>query len=125
MFEGPHCEFLKTAEAIGDVDDLINPPGSDRRAAGVVAVSVAFAALAAVLGLFIFRQVRRIKHSRQRKEDVILNLQSFRDENFGAISASGSMLFPGVSPPPSTIPEASGSNSNFASGELLHDIDIS
>mmetsp|Transcript_2307 Transcript_2307/g.4973 ORF Transcript_2307/g.4973 Transcript_2307/m.4973 type:complete len:574 (+) Transcript_2307:139-1860(+) len=124
LFEGPHCEFLKTADSIGDIDDLLNPPGSDR-SAGAVAGSVALATLAMVAGFFVIRQVRRIRQSRKRERDVILNLQEFRDENFGAISANGSMLFPGVSPPPSTIPisEKSGS-SNFAQGELLHEVDI-
>lgn len=121
LFEGPHCEFLKTAEAIGDIDDLLNPPGSDR-SAGMIAGTVLLTTLALVAGFFVIRQVRRIRQSRKRNQDVILNLQDFRQENFGAMSANGSMLFPGVSPPPSTIPET---NSNsFTTGELMHEIDI-
>ena len=127
LFEGPHCEFLRSAESIGDIDDLLNPPGADRSAV-VVAGSVALVTMAMVAGFFVIRQVRRVRQSRKRERDVILNLQEFRDENFGAISANGSMLFPGVSPPPSTIPISSEQNgngsSNFAQGELLHEVDI-
>ena len=121
LFEGPHCEFLKPAEKIGDIDDLLNPPGSDR-SAGKVTLSVLLTTLAVVAGFFVVRQARRIRQSRKREQDVILNLQDFREENFGARSANGSMLFPGVSPPPSTIPESKGSS--FTTGELMHDIDI-
>jgi len=81
--------------------------------------------LAVVAGFFVLRQVLRIRQSRKRDRDVILNLQEFRDENFGAISANGSMLFPGVSPPPSTIHSLDqNGNSQFAQGELLHEVDI-
>ena len=125
LFEGPHCEFLKTAEAIGDIDDLINP--SSDRSGGVVALSVLLSSLVLVAIIFVVRQVVRVRRSRKREQDVILNLQDFRDENFGAKSANGSMLFPGVSPPPSTIPEAptgSSSTNSFVAGELLHEVDI-
>lgn len=121
MFDGPHCEFLKTGEKIGDIDDLLNPPGPDI-SAGRIALSVLLTSLAVVVGFFVVRQARRVRQSRKREQDVILNLQDFREENFGARSANGSMLFPGVSPPPSTIPETK--SSSFATGELMHDIDI-
>jgi hypothetical protein len=122
LFEGPHCELLRPANAIGDIDDLLNPKDTDRSAAGAVAGSVAACTLAFVAAFFVVRQVRRNRKSRRREDDVILNLQSFREENFGAISANGSMLFPGVAPPPSTIMDPGGSN--FTAGELLHEVDI-
>lgn len=121
LFEGPHCEFLKSAEAIGDINDLLKRANSDR-SGGAVAGMVLATTLAVVGGFFVLRQARRIRQSRKREQDVILNLQDFRDENFGAKSANGSMLFPGMSPPPTSIPETN--TSSFTTGELMHDIDI-
>ena len=121
LFEGPHCEFLKTAREIGDIDDLINPSQS-REGPGFVAGYAALIAIGVVGIMFVVRQVRRIRKSRRREKDVVLNLQSAREENFGAISANGSMLFPGISPSPSTFSDSNGSN--FATGELMHDVDL-
>ena len=122
LFDGPHCEFLKTAEQIGDIDNLIKQRIVEK-SKGMVAGTVALATLAFVALFFVGRQIRRIRNSRKREQDVILNLQDFRDENFGAMSANGSMLFPGVAPPPSTLPETR--TSSFTAGELLHEVDIS
>lgn len=121
LFEGPHCEFLRTAEDIGDIDDLINPPSTGGRAA-FFGGFLALGAMGFVAAFFIVRQVRRIRKSRRREDDVILNLQNAKDENFGAISANGSMLFPGMGPPPSTFTDSV--EPSFTSGELLHDIDL-
>jgi hypothetical protein len=63
----------------------------------------------AVAALFVGR---RVGWKLKRKKEVVLNLQSFRDENFGAVSPNGNNLFPAFS-------------MDVVEGARLHDVEFS
>jgi len=102
LFHGPHCEHLKNgydlradlllasvSKAIGD---------SGLRDAGFISLYILISMLA-VLGLFFLaRSVRRRRKKKKAMNNVNMNLHSFKDENFGARSANGNMLFPSTGP---------------------------
>ena len=101
-----------------DDDWTIPKSGGTYSARGTAASFFLILVLAGIVtlgGLFLKRQIRK----RRNKQKVVLNLQSFRDENFGATSANGSMLFPSMATPPV--------HSDWANHgtERMHDVDIS
>jgi len=49
----------------------------------------------------VARSIGRRRKRRRADPPINMNLHSFKDENFGAMSANGNMLFPSASRPPS------------------------
>jgi hypothetical protein len=62
---------------------------------GLAVFAVFIVATFSVLALFVARRVG--KKLKRQKEATAVNLQSFRDENFGALSPNGNTLFPAFS----------------------------
>jgi hypothetical protein len=53
--------------------------------------------LVSLLGIVAMFAARRVSRRMRRKKEFPVNLQSFRDENFGALSPNGNTLFPAFS----------------------------
>jgi len=104
MYEGPHCEMLRTNEAI--ITSESSSDVKDGTPFGFTIFLGMFCMLILVAMLFGARQLRRI---RKRKNEPVaeVNLQGFRDddeeEGFTAFSPNGNMLFPAFSSGPSVV----------------------
>ena len=68
---------------------------------------------------FLLRQTLRIIRRSRQNDQVVLNLQSFREENQGAVSANGSMLFPSMN-----NSTQNSSRRTYTMNELMHDVEI-
>jgi hypothetical protein len=96
LYEGPHCEFLVSKlGTVGRGGSQGIDDGDGSGANGLAALAVFIVATFAVLALFVARRVG--KGLKRKKEEPAVNLQSFRDENFGALSPNGNTLFPAFS----------------------------
>ena len=62
---------------------------------------------------------RKYRAWKLHQESVVLNLQSFREENQGAVSANGSMLFPSA-----RSQHRMATDGQFTMQELMHDVEI-
>jgi hypothetical protein len=86
LFEGPHCEHLKSAAQIkGLQGGALHQPNDNGKGNMGQAFGIFLATLVALMGGFLFwRQVRRCRRSRKRgaNSDATLNLQGFRDYGF-------------------------------------------
>jgi hypothetical protein len=84
LFEGPHCEHLKTAAQIND--DALQQPSDDNGKNAGRAFGIFVATIVALMGgFFVWRQVRRCRRAKSANRNqsfngaAILNLQGFRD----------------------------------------------
>jgi hypothetical protein len=120
LYEGPHCEFLtaSTADEQSPSVDNINGSNADTSDSddvrgGLIAFLVLFFGLGSLILIF---WMQRLKEKRRNKREVVINIQDFRDENYGAKSVNGNMLFPSMRPPMSH---------GLDYHERMHDVDIS
>jgi hypothetical protein len=96
LYEGPHCEFLVSKlDIAGRGESQGASSASDDSMSGLAVFAVFIVATFSVLALFVARRVG--KKVKRQKEATSVNLQSFRDENFGALSPNGNTLFPAFS----------------------------
>jgi len=117
-YGGPHCEHVVNQEGPQLADPpRMNPSEEESdNSSGHVGINLVLLTFFIIgLGFMVRQSFRIIKKHRQR-DQVVLNLQSFREENQGAVSANGSMLFP------SNTPQRTG---RFTMNELMHDVEIS
>jgi hypothetical protein len=97
LYEGPHCEFLVSKLGIaGRGGSQGASSDGDDGMRGLAALAVFIVATFAVLALFVARRVGK-EMKRKKEEPAVNNIQSFRDENFGALSPNGNSLFPAFS----------------------------
>ena len=122
-FTGPHCEYVRSAsdgrEANADSSDNSTSSGDsfmkDRLVANIIMLTICSLGF-----MWVVREaVRKYIAKRRQQEAVVLNLQSFREENQGAVSANGSMLFPSA-----MNHQRSTSGGQFTMEELMHDVEI-
>jgi len=106
LFYGPHCEFLKSANQLAPAFVDVSPGGVESQhdflRYGIISLMLlVIFGVSSVVGLFGLKWWRRRKaRIRQTKHEEFMkmDLHSFRDENPGALSANGNMLFPSAAP---------------------------
>lgn len=106
LYYGDHCEFIKNGidlEGEGLMSDarISIKRREDLRRYGMMSLYIFITAIV-LTGLVLYtrrrllQRRRRRRRGRRKKHDgnIQMNLHSFRDENFGASSPNGAMLFP-------------------------------
>jgi hypothetical protein len=96
LYKGPHCEYLKSdSDDDATVSGIKAGKGKDNGLSpGAIAIVILVVCMSSAFIAFV---ARKESARRQKKREVVINLQEFRDENFGAMSANGNMLFPSAS----------------------------
>jgi hypothetical protein len=129
VFEGPHCEHLKTAAQIKGLEDGALHQPNDKDGNMGRAFGIFLATLVAIGGgFFVWRQLRRCRRAKKRRANgtATLNLQGFRDYGFRdeVPGTASSAVGTGAVPSSNEVEEEEQREKNFRVGELLHDVDI-
>ena len=129
LFEGPHCEFVVSGHIFPTNDvrppNVIPPNSSSSEDSGYFSkggramINTLVLLVLIVFIAFLLRQTLRIIRRSRQNDQVVLNLQSFREENQGAVSANGSMLFPSMN-----NSTQNSSRRTYTMNELMHDVEI-
>ncbi|KAL7567794.1 hypothetical protein ACA910_000546 [Epithemia clementina (nom. ined.)] len=126
-FSGPHCEHVRSAS--DGQGSIVAPPiatasskqSNDSYMKDRMAGNIVLLTLCSFGCVWLVREgFRKYMARKRRKDEVVLNLQSFREENHGAVSANGSMLFPSAM----SHNRSFGSGNQFSLEELMHDVEI-
>lgn len=119
-FTGPHCEFVHSASDGTGIDFTPGVKPWSQQPINIFLLVVLCLGIAFGVGV---RWYRRYKIHKHQQSAVILNLQSFRDENQGAVSANGSLLYPSITQQQQQHQKKG--NNRFSMGELMYDVEIS
>jgi len=93
LYEGPHCEYLVSKLGARSASPA-EGEGSSDNSPGFAVMAILLVSLLGIVAMFA---ARRVSRRMRRKKEFPVNLQSFRDENFGALSPNGNTLFPAFS----------------------------